>query len=87
MSVHDWPGRDHYFEVCCDRDCGTLLSEVATLKQAFAAMIENHDECRPTVATITRRGRTPAKKRWCWTVWLHCGPHIDRLKRHENTGS
>jgi len=78
VSIHDWPGRAHHFELCCDdADCETLTTEVATWRQALEAMIENHDRCRPALVTILRRGQTPAKKRFRWTVWLHNGPHVD----------
>lgn len=77
MSCSDWPA-DHHFELACDRNgCGTLLTEVPTLHQAFDAMIETHDTCRPAVVTIVRRGRTPARKRGQWSVWLHSGPHVE----------
>jgi len=64
---------DYHFQVECSRDCGVLLSERRTLREAFEAMLEDHDSCRPAVVTIVRRGRTPAKKRWRWTVWIHAG--------------
>jgi len=74
VSTHDWPGRDYHFELACARDgCGTLLSECPTWRQALETMIENHDQCRPAVVVITRRGRTVARKRWRWSIWLHCG--------------
>jgi hypothetical protein len=77
MSSGDWP-KGHWFQVECDRDgCGTLLSEVPTLPRAFDAMLEAHDECRPCVVTVVRRGRAPAKKRSRWSIWLHTGPHVE----------
>jgi len=77
MSYSEYPGHDHHYEVSCDRNCGTLLSERATLPEAFEAMIENHDDCRPATVTIVRRGRVPAKKRWRWRVWLHRGSDVE----------
>ncbi len=76
MSCTDWP-KGYHFDVECDRNCGTLLSECSTWRQALDAMVEDHDGCRPCVVTITRRGRTPAKKRSRWAVWLHRGPHVE----------
>jgi hypothetical protein len=38
MSCSDWPNRDHHYELCCyHADCETLLTEVATLREAFEA--------------------------------------------------
>jgi hypothetical protein len=76
MSIRDWP-KGYYYQVECDRDCGTFLSECQSLPQAFDAMIEAHDQCRPTVCVITRRGRTVSKKRSRWSVWLHRGPDVE----------
>ncbi len=77
MSCSDWPNRDHHYELCCyHADCETLLTEVATLREAFEAL-RDHDRCRPTTVLIMRRGWTPAKKRSRWSVWLHRGPHIE----------
>jgi hypothetical protein len=70
---------DYCFQVECNRDCAMLLSERRTLREAFEVMLEHHNACRPTVVTIVRRGRTPAKKRYQWTVWLHRGPQVEAI--------